>query len=232
MGDLQDMYSRYRDVGLVVVGFNDADTSAAAKAYLSDRFTFKNVVDSSAEALAVSEKYGNSGTPLSYIIDRDGKVVDAWFGHWDGNTRALSALKQTGGPLSVAIRKHQRDVASQGAKEITATANKLFAAIRHADYSSAKSTPEAIASFLPPEIQYSVERDNEGWVKWVCSTFGVNPITSTRLGEVVVGESGLPAISYVLHLKNGQSITGDLEFHRDKKRGWVANTGLDWHLTK
>jgi hypothetical protein len=37
-----------------------------------------------------------SGVPLNYIIDAQGKVVDAWYGYQEGHPRALAALKKAG----------------------------------------------------------------------------------------------------------------------------------------
>jgi peroxiredoxin len=34
------------------------------------------------------------GVPLSYIIDRKGKIVDAWCGVDEGHKRALAALEK------------------------------------------------------------------------------------------------------------------------------------------
>jgi hypothetical protein len=36
--------------------------------------------------------------PLSYIIDREGNVVDAWFNHEHGHLRAKAALQKPGKP--------------------------------------------------------------------------------------------------------------------------------------
>jgi hypothetical protein len=40
------------------------------------------------------ETLGMSGVPMSYLIGRDGKVVEAWYGYEDG--RAEKALKKLG----------------------------------------------------------------------------------------------------------------------------------------
>jgi hypothetical protein len=34
--------------------------------------------------------------PLNYVIDREGKVVDAWYGYEKGHKRALAALEKAG----------------------------------------------------------------------------------------------------------------------------------------
>jgi peroxiredoxin len=37
-----------------------------------------------------------SGVPLNYIIDRQGKIVEAWYGYEQGHKRALAALEKSG----------------------------------------------------------------------------------------------------------------------------------------
>jgi peroxiredoxin len=39
------------------------------------------------------------GVPLNYIIDREGKVVDAWYGYEEGHKRAIAALEKAGAKL-------------------------------------------------------------------------------------------------------------------------------------
>jgi peroxiredoxin len=59
--------------------------------------TFPNVLDSSATAGSIYfDKYKGSGVPLNYIIDGQGKVVDAWYGYEKGHKRALAALEKAG----------------------------------------------------------------------------------------------------------------------------------------
>ena len=54
-------------------------------AVFADGLTFLNILDSSPEADAAMSQYeilnGKSGVPLTYVIDRDGKIIDAWYGH-------------------------------------------------------------------------------------------------------------------------------------------------------
>jgi len=77
---LQDLHERYADKGLVILGYNCADKKDLAKALLKKkRVTFDNVLDSSDAATKVAyRRYKQSGVPLNYIIDREGRVVDAW----------------------------------------------------------------------------------------------------------------------------------------------------------
>lgn len=72
----------------MVLGFNNADNRQVALDYLKDnRVTFPNILDSSVKAQEVAwqyetlGRYGMGGVPLTYLLDRDGKVVEAWYGY-------------------------------------------------------------------------------------------------------------------------------------------------------
>ncbi|MCP4259629.1 MAG: hypothetical protein GY774_19280 [Planctomycetes bacterium] len=61
--------------------------------------TFPNILDSSyATKKLVFDGYNNRSqtVPLSYIIDREGKVVDAWYGYERGHKRAIIAMEKSG----------------------------------------------------------------------------------------------------------------------------------------
>ncbi len=61
--------------------------------------TFANILDSSyATKKLLFDGYNNRSqtVPLSYIIDREGKVVDAWYGYEKGHKRAITALEKSG----------------------------------------------------------------------------------------------------------------------------------------
>jgi peroxiredoxin len=99
MCHLQEMYEKYRDQGMVVVGFNCSDSKGIAKGLLlADGVTFPNVRDGSRVAWKVLDKgfHATGGVPVNYIIDREGKVVDAWYGNEEDFARALAALKKAG----------------------------------------------------------------------------------------------------------------------------------------
>jgi peroxiredoxin/outer membrane lipoprotein-sorting protein len=107
---LQDLHTKYSDKGLVVLGFNSADDRNIALDFIRETgATFPMVLDSSEAAEKVDyEEYRCTGVPVNYIIDRDGKVVDAWYGYGDGDARAMKALKATGGELAEAIATEER----------------------------------------------------------------------------------------------------------------------------
>jgi hypothetical protein len=76
------LYERHRKQGLVVLGLNTADDRKIALDYLKEnKVTFPNVLDSSDaanRAVAQNETLGDmSAVPMTYLIGRDGKVVDA-----------------------------------------------------------------------------------------------------------------------------------------------------------
>ena len=50
-----------------------------------------------------------SAVPMNYIIDRDGKVVDAWYGGGREHPKAIVALQKLGGELAEAIEDTERD---------------------------------------------------------------------------------------------------------------------------
>jgi peroxiredoxin len=84
IGHLQQLHEQYADKGLVMLGVDFTDPKGVATAFLTSRHvTFPNVVDESPDARSVfGRKYQTlqNAAPCEYIIDRDGKVVKAWYG--------------------------------------------------------------------------------------------------------------------------------------------------------
>ncbi len=83
---------------MVILGFNCSDDKQIALEFLKENSaTFTNILDSSDTATRTGfEGYKMSGVPLNYIIDREGKVVDAWYGYEKGHKRAIAALEKAG----------------------------------------------------------------------------------------------------------------------------------------
>jgi peroxiredoxin len=98
MCHLQKRYEEYKDKGVVVLGFNPADNRDMALEFLRDNSaTFPNILDSSRVATSVAyDSYKVSGWPTNYIIDREGMIVDAWYGYEEGHQRAIAALEKAG----------------------------------------------------------------------------------------------------------------------------------------
>jgi peroxiredoxin len=83
----------------VVLGVNTADARDIALDYLkANKVTFPNVLDSSEAANRAITQYetltGMSAMPMTYLIDRQGKVVEAWYDYRQGE--AEKALQKLG----------------------------------------------------------------------------------------------------------------------------------------
>ncbi len=98
MCHLQTLHAKYGNQGLVILGFNCSDDRKIALEFLKENgATFPTILDSSEAAVKVGfSDYEMGGVPLNYIIDRQGKVVDAWYGYEEGHPRALAGLKKAG----------------------------------------------------------------------------------------------------------------------------------------
>jgi len=98
--DLQKLSENYKDRRLVILGFNCADDKRIAQNFMHENsVTFPNILDSSntAEKVIFEDYRNRSGiVPLSYIIDTQGNIVDAWYGYDEDFKRALTALKKVG----------------------------------------------------------------------------------------------------------------------------------------
>ncbi len=96
MCHLQTLHEKYGHKGLVILGFNCSDDKKIALEFLREnKATFPTILDSSEAATRTGfGEYRMSGVPLNYIIDRHGKVVDAWYGYERGHKRALAALEK------------------------------------------------------------------------------------------------------------------------------------------
>jgi peroxiredoxin/outer membrane lipoprotein-sorting protein len=99
----QKLQDKYEDRGLVVIGINTVDDYATAVKFLREnRIDFTNIVDASVATQDMQyRKYQKpslqSADPMSYIIDREGKIYDAWYGFVkEGEESPASRLKQLG----------------------------------------------------------------------------------------------------------------------------------------
>jgi len=102
---LEELYMKYRDKGLVVLGINCDDEKQIALDFIDETgTTFPNILDSSDAAQKVcGQDYRCFAVPVNYIIDREGRIVDAWYGNSAEHERALAALKKTGGELEESV---------------------------------------------------------------------------------------------------------------------------------
>jgi peroxiredoxin len=96
MCHLQDLYDKYQNKNLVILGFNASDDKKIALEMMRENgVTFPNILDASEAAEKISfTAYRASGVPLNYIIDPEGKIVDAWYGYEEGHPRAKAALQK------------------------------------------------------------------------------------------------------------------------------------------
>jgi len=97
MWHLQQIYEKYQDQGMVILGVNCGDDKNIAKLMVREnQVTFPNIRDASKLMYKVlNERYhALGGVPMNYIIDRQRKVVDAWLGR--NHARALEALQTVG----------------------------------------------------------------------------------------------------------------------------------------
>ena len=98
MVHLQKLHEKYSDKGLVILGLNWADDKKIALEFLRENSaTFPTILDSSQAARdTVWQGYKASGVPVNYIIDREGRIADAWSGYQKGHKRALNVLERLG----------------------------------------------------------------------------------------------------------------------------------------
>jgi len=98
MRHLQILSEKYKDKGLVILGFNCSDDRQIALDFMRENSaTFPSVLDSSDAAVKIGfMSYQMNGVPLNYIIDREGKIVEAWYGYEEGHKQALAALEKAG----------------------------------------------------------------------------------------------------------------------------------------
>lgn len=78
---LESLYRRDRAKGLVVVGIDPEDFKSDARSFIArHHVTFPNVND---VGFRVADRYGVTGTPESFVIDRHGRIVDILIGPID-----------------------------------------------------------------------------------------------------------------------------------------------------
>jgi hypothetical protein len=128
------------------------------------------------------------------------------------------------------VRSEKNAFAFKRPEVIIAAADRLFDAIRNADYERHYGGSDW-SNFLPETMDYEVHHHFDSWVRWVCKTFKDNPINSVELGEVFKGKNGLPAISYIVSLRDGRELKGVLPFrYMPRQELWMGVQGVDWHL--
>jgi peroxiredoxin len=72
MPDLEKLYTRFRDRGLVVLGISDEDRAKVEPFVETGQFTFPVLLDPGSKA---HEAFDAGGIPKSFVFDRDRKLV-------------------------------------------------------------------------------------------------------------------------------------------------------------
>ncbi len=72
-----------------------ADSRKVALEYLkANHVTFPIILDVSPDARKAMDQYlalpSLGGDPMTYVIDKDGKIIDGWFGYYPDKTRAAA----------------------------------------------------------------------------------------------------------------------------------------------
>jgi peroxiredoxin/outer membrane lipoprotein-sorting protein len=110
LSHLQEMHRQFSDKGLVILGFNCMDGKKIAMDAMSHYgVTYPMVLDDSPEAVNICDgDYAGGPLPMNYIIDRQGKVMDAWFGYQKGSHQEDAALLKAGGELAETFRQERK----------------------------------------------------------------------------------------------------------------------------
>jgi peroxiredoxin len=95
---LQKLHESHRDRGLVVIGYNCWDDHDIARDLLAKHsITFPTVLDTSMPAMMTAmQKYKMNGVPLTYVIDREGRIAEAFYGYTEGDTRGFETVEKLG----------------------------------------------------------------------------------------------------------------------------------------
>lgn len=106
MVHLQEIYEKYKSKGLVVLGYNCADDGKIARKLIREKgVSFPNVLDTSDVAVRTASRgYRMTGVPLNYLIDRNGRVAETWYGYRKGSqqhVRQIERLLATDAPPRV-----------------------------------------------------------------------------------------------------------------------------------
>jgi peroxiredoxin len=94
----------------VVLGFNSADDKKIAIDFMIENgVTYPNILDSSDEANRAIYQYetmGMSAVPMTYVIDKEGKIAEAWYGYGGSQQHGIDILKRLGIDTSTEIESN------------------------------------------------------------------------------------------------------------------------------
>jgi hypothetical protein len=151
-----------------------------------------------------------------------------WWGQPRRGWQELGPLTawQYGSDWETKLRDLKQRNALEDAAAIKQSARRLLEAIRKADYEN----PGDWQSFPARDVDYTVQTDAPGWMRWICRNFRTNPIVEVELGEVFRNSKQMPALNYRLTLQNRQTLEGTLLFRwNTRTQRWDGGEGLDWH---
>lgn len=78
MPEIEQVYRAYQDAGFVAIGVNQLEPESEVRAFVdSYQLTWVFALDQTGE---VSQRWDVFGIPQSYLIDREGKIVESWLG--------------------------------------------------------------------------------------------------------------------------------------------------------
>ena len=155
---------QYKDSGLVVLGYNATDDAQLALKTMRDNgITFPTILDNSDEARRIrSQGYKINGYEAKdYVIDQTGKVVAGFYDQWEDDEpffeKAEGALQLVGGELGAIVQRKIDARVAKSADEVSAAAQRLFQAIRDADYNKDWSKPKDWKQFPAKDVDYCVD---------------------------------------------------------------------------
>jgi len=95
MVHLQHIHDEYKDKGVVVLGFNTADSREKVVELMRQKgVSYPTILDGSRAVRRIAvDRYGSSTVPMNYIIDRDGRVAAAFSGYREGDKRGEQAIE-------------------------------------------------------------------------------------------------------------------------------------------
>jgi peroxiredoxin len=73
---LNDLHRIYAEKGLTVIAISEEDPEAVRKFVTQHGVLYQNLLDDA----EVSQKFGVLGLPSTVLVDREGKVVESYFG--------------------------------------------------------------------------------------------------------------------------------------------------------
>lgn len=109
MPHTQEIAAKYRDQGVVILGSCTSDTRANFDQWVRENqgkypdFAWAHDPLEKSDERASKKLYGVTGIPTQFIIDRDGRMVDAVIGYRKGDTLLEAALATAGIKVDAAI---------------------------------------------------------------------------------------------------------------------------------